>query len=92
MPAHRTSLTMEIIAGHRIPLLDHPMYETVIHTPRWGGGDDIIAAGSLISCLKKKAEFDYHIRQDAFSFSWVQRWDGKIVSVPPGVISRMAYE
>jgi len=87
-----TTLAMAVVTGPRTPQPPAPMYRTVVHTPYWGGGDDVIAAGSLIECLQKKAEFDYSIRPDAFSYSWIERcYNGTVVNVPPGIIHRMAY-
>jgi hypothetical protein len=82
-------LAMLVIAGPRTPQPPAPMYRTVIHTPYWGGGDNTIAAGSLIECLQTKAEFDYSIRPDAFSYSWIERWDRTVVNIPPGLTARI---
>ena len=79
------------MAGTRVPIPGNAMYCTFIHTPYWGGGENVIAAGSLVKCLRAKAEFDYQIRSDAFSYSWVQRWDGKVVDAPRGAICRLAW-
>jgi len=72
------------------PIPPDAMYRTILHTIAWGGMTCTIRAGSLVECLKAKADFDYS-RDDYFDWCEVQRHDGKNIVMSPALERWLAY-
>ena len=85
---------LAIMVGEGKPIPPDAMYQAHVQTCAMGGLRSIITAGSVVKCLRAKAEFDYshYGRDTACDFCWIERrQDGKAIIAPPSIMRRMAY-